>query len=526
MMARHSCVVLALLLLLVEVSRFGEGASNPGFVARITRTGLDYARQYGVATLTRELSTMSLPDFSGKFKAGLLGNVHYDFYRLRLQHFDIRNLDLSLLPGHGLKATLSNNLSVSGKWKVKKGIVKLEGTFDLRVDGIFISVSLNLGKNPSGRPTASMTHCNSSIHHVDIDISGNLSWILNLFNEKIANKFKAIMQQKICKYVEESITSHLNPYLQTLPVTLMIDEVAGIDYSLIDAPQVTSQGLDTPFKGEFFSRSRRSPVPFDAPAMEIPQEHDRMVYFAVSEYVFNTASLMYHQAGRMNFTLREEHIEQLRNQSTISRLRGQLSNPSCQTSKSTSLLRVLSCFSSSSLLILLQTPLDSMLHLHTNSFRAVVPRLARLYPNMKMELEGSPESAPVLMFSPGNVNFMPVVTIQAFVLLPNSLERKPLFQLRASTNVSATINVASSRITGSVNPGSQLKLELKHSNVGHFNVQLMEAFFNYYATHTIYPILNAKLEKGFPLPLPRDTFLNSLVLQIHKNFLLLGANID
>lgn len=31
-------------------------------------------------------------------------------------------------------------------------------------------------------------------------------------------------------------------------VTLMIDQVAGIDYSLVGAPRVTSQGLDTPFK--------------------------------------------------------------------------------------------------------------------------------------------------------------------------------------------------------------------------------------------------------------------------------------
>ena len=33
-----------------------------------------------------------------------------------------------------------------------------------------------------------------------------------------------------------------------LIVTSMIDQIAGIDYSLVGAPQVTSQGLDTPFK--------------------------------------------------------------------------------------------------------------------------------------------------------------------------------------------------------------------------------------------------------------------------------------
>ena len=33
-----------------------------------------------------------------------------------------------------------------------------------------------------------------------------------------------------------------------------------------------------------------------------------MIYFAVSEYVFNTASWVYHQAGHMNFTIRNEHV--------------------------------------------------------------------------------------------------------------------------------------------------------------------------------------------------------------------------
>lgn len=50
---------------------------------------------------------------------------------------------------------------------------------------------------------------------------------------------------------------------------------------------------------------------------------------------------------------------------------------------------------------------------------------------MELELETSPESAPFLNFTPGNVTLMPVMNVQVFVLLPNSSDRKPLFQLRA-----------------------------------------------------------------------------------------------
>ncbi|ELK29595.1 Lipopolysaccharide-binding protein [Myotis davidii] len=436
MMARPYCVVVALLLL-AEVSRLGEGASNPGFVVRITRKGLEYARQYGMAILKKELSTINVPDLSGSFEVGWMGSVSYEF-----------------------KSTL-------------------QGTFDLSVDGVSISIYLNLGEDGNGRPTASVAHCSNSVGHVSIHISGNLSWLLNLFHKRIENKLKDILKQEICEIIRTSTSSHLEPYLRTLPVTLMIDEVAGIDYSLVGAPQVTSQGLDTPFRGEFFGRSQRSPVPFDAPPIRLPQQHDRMAYFAVSQYVFNTASRVYHQAGHMNFTIRNE-----------------------------------------------DSPLNFPNRLHTKSLGAVIPQLARLYPNTELELEMSPESAPFLMFTPGNVTCVPVMNIQAFALLPNSSNRKPLFQLRARTDISATISVSSGRVLGSLTPGSKLKLELKHSNIGFFDVQLLESIFNYYASYIIYPSLNAKLEKGFPLPLPRDTYLSSLELQVHKNFLFVGADID
>ncbi|KAF7465771.1 Hypothetical predicted protein [Marmota monax] len=265
--------------------------------------------------------------------------------------------------------------------------------------------------------------------------------------------------RQICEVVKKSSDSHLKPYLQTLPglepshpaslVTLMIDQVAGIDYRLFRAPQVTSKSVDIPIKGEFFSQSQRTPVPFDAPAMMLPQQYDRMVYFAVSEYVFNTASRVYHQAGLLNVTISNEH-------------------------------------------------------------------LAGLFPNMQVQLEASPESEPHLWFTPGKVTIAPVMDVQAFGILPNSSDRRPLFQLRVKTNFSISISVNSDRIVGSVSPESELKLELKHSNIGSVDVEEMETIFNVFAREVIYPSLNAQLKKGFPLPVPRNIFLNSVELQIHE----------
>jgi lipopolysaccharide-binding protein len=67
--------------------------------------------------------------------------------------------------------------------------------------------------------------------------------------------------------------------------------------------------IEKPFlQGEFFSQSQRSPVPFSAPALPLTWQHEHMVYLAASDYVFNTASRVYHEAGHMNIVIQNEHV--------------------------------------------------------------------------------------------------------------------------------------------------------------------------------------------------------------------------
>ena len=59
-------------------------------------------------------------------------------------------------------------------------------------------------------------------------------------------------------------------------------------------------------QGEFFSLAHRSPPPFAPPALAFPTDHDHMVYLGISDYFFNTAGLVYQQAGVLNLTLRDD----------------------------------------------------------------------------------------------------------------------------------------------------------------------------------------------------------------------------
>lgn len=463
-------------LLLLSIPRT-QGV-NPAMVARITDKGLEYAAKEGLLSLQRELYKITLPDFSGDFKIKAVGRGQYEFHSLEIQSCQLRGSSLKPLPGRGLSLSISDSsISVRGKWKVRRSFLKLHGSFDLDVKGVTISVDLLLGVDPSGRPTVTASGCSNRICDLELHVSGNVGWLLNLFHNQIESKLQKVLESKICEMIQKSVTSDLQPYLQTLPVTADIDTVLGIDYSLVAAPQAKAQTLDVMFKGEIFNRNHRSPVTTPTPAMSLPEDSKQMVYFAISDQAFNIATQVYHQAGYLNFTITDDML-----------------------------------------------PPDSSIRLNTKAFRPFTPLITRKYPDMNLELLGTVVSAPLLNVSPGNLSLAPQMEIEGFVILPSSA-RESVFRLSVVTNVFVSLTFDNSKVTGMLHP-EKAQVRLIESKVGMFNVNLFQAFLNYYLLNSLYPDVNDELAKGFPLPLPRRIKLHDLDFQIHKNFLYLGANVQ
>lgn len=463
-------------LLLLSIPRT-QGV-NPAMVARITDKGLEYAAKEGLLSLQRELYKITLPDFSGDFKIKAVGRGQYEFHSLEIQSCQLRGSSLKPLPGRGLSLSISDSsISVRGKWKVRRSFLKLHGSFDLDVKGVTISVDLLLGVDPSGRPTVTASGCSNRICDLELHVSGNVGWLLNLFHNQIESKLQKVLESKICEMIQKSVTSDLQPYLQTLPVTADIDTVLGIDYSLVAAPQAKAQTLDVMFKGEIFNRNHRSPVTTPTPTMNLPEDSKQMVYFAISDQAFNIATQVYHQAGYLNFTITDDML-----------------------------------------------PPDSSIRLNTKAFRPFTPLITRKYPDMNLELLGTVVSAPLLNVSPGNLSFAPQMEIEGFVILPSSA-RESVFRLGVVTNVFVSLTFDNSKVTGMLHP-EKAQVRLIESKVGMFNVNLFQAFLNYYLLNSLYPDVNDELAKGFPLPLPSRIKLHDLDFQIHKNFLYLGANVQ
>ncbi|XP_059934034.1 bactericidal permeability-increasing protein [Mesoplodon densirostris] len=469
----------AILVVLAALGTAVTANTTPGVVARITQKGLDYACQQGVATLQKELGKITIPDLSGSFKMNILGKGKYSFYSMVIHGFKLPNSQIRPLPDQGLELSIKDaSIKMSGKWKARKNFIKVSGNFDLSVEGISIMAGLKLGYDPtSGHATVARSSCSSHISRVHVRISGsNLGWLIRLFRKKIESSLRNSMNRKICEVVTSSVSSKLQPYFQTLPVTTKIDKVAGIDYSLVAPPKATDDNLDVLLKGEFFRLAHRRPPPFAPPALTLPTDHNRMVYLGISEYLFNTAGLVYQEAGVLNMTLSNDML-----------------------------------------------PKESKFLLTTKSFGALIPEMAKRFPDMKMQLLIWASSPPNIAVCPTGLDLTFALDTQAVAVLPDS-SLAPLFLLEMYMNVSVDIGARSERLVGELKL-DKLLLELKHSDVGPFPVELLQAIMNYVVPTVVIPKINKKLQKGFPLPLPASIRLFNLVLQPHQDFLLFGADV-
>ncbi|NWX92826.1 BPI protein, partial [Nothoprocta pentlandii] len=442
--------------------------TNPGFVVRITQAGLDYARQHGVAVLEQELHQLQLPDISGEFRVRRVGKVHYELSRLNLRSFRLPSSQISPIPNVGLQVSISGAFAeLDGNWRVKVHFIRDHGSFDLKVEGLSIGIDLKLGTDGSGKPTADVSDCSAHVSSVRVHFSGKFSWLYNLFHSAVESVFRRSLESKVCEQVVSSVHSELQSYLGTLPVTAKIDAVAGIDYALVAPPVAAAQALDAELKGEFFSLAHRSAVPFSPAPLALPPDHARMVYFGASSYFFNTAGLVYHTAGALVFELTDSMI-----------------------------------------------PKGLDFHLNTSTFSAFVPQLEERYPDMLMKLRLSTPAAPFLSIGPEGLSLRPVVDIQAYAILPSS-SLAPLFLLNLGQSSPCVLAEPPGRSAASRRL-CRLRLSLKHSDVGPFQVRTLQSVMNILASSILLPRVNARLAQGFPLPLLRRTQLSNVLVQWHQ----------
>ncbi|KAL2090774.1 hypothetical protein ACEWY4_013037 [Coilia grayii] len=453
-------------------------STNAGVKVKLTQKGLEYTRLIGMTKLQQKLKAIKVPDLSGTEKVAPIGKVKYSLTGMQITNLGLPKSQLGMVPGTGLSLSIGNAfISLHGNWKVRYlHFVKDHGSFDLSVTGLTIATSIALKSDETGRPTVNSVSCASSVGSASIKFHGGASWLYNLFSAYIDKALRAALQKQICPLVSDAI-SDMNPHLKTLNVLAHVDKYAEIEYSMVASPAVSKAFVDFSLKGEFYNIGQHKEPPFSAPVFGLPPQINNMLYIGVSAFTANSAAFVYNNAGAFNLFITDDMI-----------------------------------------------PPSSPIRLNTRTFGAFIPQIAKQYPAMMMKLLVKTTKQPNISFQLNNVTLQASGTVTAYAILPNTT-LAPLFILNMEASVSAHIYVTGLKLAGSVTL-NRMDMALGASYVGPFQVKSLDNIFLMVLKVAVLPKINAHLQQGYPLPTIGKMNLVNTQLQVLKDYMLIGTDVQ
>lgn len=291
---------MALLCTAVVLGCIGVVSSlNPGFQAKITAAGLNYANENAIEQLSA-----SMKDKKFNIPSGKAGKVSFSVTDAEITEFSVPTPFTSLKPiqGSGLQWSAANirvSMKANFKYTVHKFIKFSDhGRFDVSVSRVSFIVRAIFGMDTTGRPSIKAGPCSSDIGSLSLKFHGGMSWIYNLLRGIFEHKIKDVLNDKMCDVIGKLLNENAEKSLSSLKVTASLGKLFQLDYTLTDSPKFTSSYMETYHKGEIDWKSAPSPPPFHAPPLPPWNDTSRMMYVWVSDYMMN--SLLY-QAQKHNF---------------------------------------------------------------------------------------------------------------------------------------------------------------------------------------------------------------------------------
>lgn len=431
-----------------------------------------------MASIQQRLKTIKVPDFSGTQEVSPIGKVQYSLSNMQIVDVGLPKSAVDLVPGTGVRLSIGNAfISLHGNWRVKYlRIIKDSGSFDLKVDALTVTTSIAIKSDETGRPTVSSVNCAANVGSASIKFHGGASWLYNLFKNFIDKALRNALQKQICPLVADAV-SDLNPQLKTLNVVAKVDQYAEIEYSMVTSPTVSSSSIDLSLKGEFYNIGKHQEPPFSPAAFSLPPQINNMLYLGLSAFTADSAAFVYNRAGLLSLYITDDMI-----------------------------------------------PKGSPIRLNTKTFGVFIPQVAKRFPGLMMKLLVKTVKNPVITFEPNNVTTQATGTVTAYAIQPNAT-LSPLFVLNLETSVSAQVFVSGMRLAGAVSL-NEMDLTLETSYVGEFQVRSLDNILQMVLKVVVIPKLNVQLAKGYPLPTLGKMKLVNTQLQVLKDYMLIGTDVQ
>ncbi len=219
--------------------------------------------------------------------------------------------------------------------------------------------------------------------------------------------------------------------------------------------------------GEFV---KKDIAPFPGEPVSLPDRplSNNMIQFYIADWSSNSASYVFDAAGVMTYTIKPSDI-----------------------------------------------PPKFPFQLNTKYFQFIIPQLYQQYPDTDMQIDLSAANPPTTSTSASSSSSTIVADVNSVfsVISSNGTIIKVFgLELDLQMGLNAQVSTSGSVISGAVTYQS-LALQLKWSNVGSFDVKLVQTLMQAVIQYGVLPIVNAITQQGFPLPsVPGLTLDNPKIL--------------
>ena len=446
---------------------------NPGFRLAITAKGLDYGRKIGISVLESSLHDLSIPDLTGKQKIDFgIGHITFTWTvsKVQIQSLTIPTSSLTsgsnglTLKATGISSKTGGHISVNDGHDFPH--VSASTDLDITFSGISFSVSILFGNDTSGRATAKASGCSTSVADAHVHFHGGSSWIYKVV-DKIAD-FDKMLKDKFsptfCQGVTEAINNQLNHALETAPVIVKVDKFAEINYALLQNPIYTPSSIVTLHKGEFEAIAHPKDAPFSPPPLPPVNDTSQMMYIWLTEYVVNTAGLVYHESGFLAYNVTPDKV-----------------------------------------------PKDIPIQLNTSSFILLIPELYKRYPNMAMLLVVKTLKPPQVHVYPSSANLTVVGEVNVEVILPNkTVQSAFIMGLTVDMNAYAWVHPNGTKQVISANITLlKFSFDIISSNIGTISTGPVNKAVQFFVDLFVVPMANIYAKRGLEIPLVEGiTFIN------------------
>ncbi|KAG2611077.1 hypothetical protein PVAP13_4KG048900 [Panicum virgatum] len=302
-------------------------------------------------------------------------------------------------------------------------------------------------KNSNGSLALSVLHCGCYVKDLVISLDGGASWFYQGFINAFEDHIKAAVEKAIPENIIEG-AGKLDSFLQGLPRTVSLDDVAALNMTFVNDPHYGNSSIEFDINGLITSAVAKTTNNLQKhPHLSLScGGASKMLSLSLDEDVFNSALDVYFKAGSMHWV-----VDKVPDQSLL----------------------------------------------NTASWKFIIPRLYWNYPNDDMLLNISMASSPVIKITSEKIG----ATINADMIIDviDGKQTVPVACISVVVSASGVVETSGNKVYGRVGL-DDFSLALKWSKIGNIYMSLIQGVIRVFLNTVCMPYLNSRLGNGFVLP--------------------------